>query len=70
MPSEFRQTSIALRGDLARGRRGLLVLAAVVALLVANVFYDYILRTFVWVIAALAVCVARIHGAPRGEAVA
>ena len=46
------------------------LLAAVVALLVANVFYDYILRTFVWVIAALAVCVARIHGAPRGEAVA
>jgi adhesin transport system membrane fusion protein len=34
MPSEFRQTSIALRSDQARGRRGLLVLAVVGALTV------------------------------------
>jgi O-antigen ligase len=37
------------------------LLAAIVALLVANLFYDYILRTFVWVLAALAVSVARLH---------
>jgi len=39
------------------------LLAAVVAVLVANLFYDYILRTFVWVLAALAVSVARHHDA-------
>jgi len=37
------------------------LLAAIVSLLVANLFYDYILRTFVWVLAALAVSVARLH---------
>jgi O-antigen ligase len=37
------------------------LLAAIVAVLVANLFYDYILRTFVWVLAALAVSVARHH---------
>lgn len=42
--------------------------AAVVALLVSNVFYDYILRTFVWVIAGLAVCVARFHDVPTTAA--
>jgi hypothetical protein len=39
------------------------LLSAVVAILVANLFYDYILRTFVWVLAALAVSVARHHDA-------
>ena len=39
------------------------LLAALVALLVANLAYDYILRTFVWVLAALAVSVARHHDA-------
>jgi len=34
--------------------------ASLIAVLVANVFYDYILRTFVWVIAGLAVCGARL----------
>jgi membrane fusion protein (multidrug efflux system) len=34
MPSEFRQTSIALRGDRERGRRALIALAAVAGLLV------------------------------------
>jgi hypothetical protein len=43
------------------------LLAAVVSLLVANIFYDYILRTFVWVIAALAVSVARHHDAGLRE---
>jgi len=46
------------------------LLAAVVALLVANLFYDYILRTFVWVIAALAVSLARHHDTPPREVAA
>jgi hypothetical protein len=36
------------------------MLASIVALLVANLFYDYILRTFVWVIVGLALCTARL----------
>jgi O-antigen ligase len=44
------------------------LLASIVALLLANLFYDYITRTFVWVIAALGVCVARWHDAPEAEA--
>lgn len=43
------------------------LLAAVVAVLVANIFYDYILRTFVWVIAALAVSVGRLFESPSEE---
>jgi Flp pilus assembly protein TadB len=35
--------------------------AGVVALLVANVFYDYLLRTFVWVLVGLALCAARLR---------
>lgn len=37
------------------------LLGAVAALLLANVFYDYILRTFIWVVAAFAVCVPRLY---------
>lgn len=44
------------------------LLAAIVSLLVANIFYDYILRTFAWVLAALAVSVARLHDVPGPEA--
>jgi hypothetical protein len=34
--------------------------ASLIALLVANVFYDYITRTFIWVIAGLGVCASRL----------
>ena len=47
------------------------LLASLVALLVANLFYDYILRTFVWVVVGLAVCTARLIAParePRGAA--
>jgi O-antigen ligase len=39
----------------------LALVASLAALLVANLFYDYIARTFVWVIAGLAVCAARLR---------
>jgi hypothetical protein len=47
------------------------LLASVVALLVANLFYDYLLRTFVWVIVGLALSAARLSAParePRGAA--
>jgi O-antigen ligase len=40
--------------------------ASLVALLAANLFYDYIARTFVWVIAGLAVCAARLRESAPG----
>ena len=45
----------------ARAAR-LALFASLVALLAANLFYDYITRTFVWVIAGLGVCAARLVG--------
>lgn len=56
--------------DAQGGALRVALLAALVSLLVANIFYDYILRTFVWVLAALAVCVTRLHDAARPEAAA
>ena len=47
------------------------LLASLVALLVANLFYDYLLRTFVWVIVGLAMCSVRLAARdrePRGAA--
>lgn len=52
--------------DLATYRVALL--ASLASLLVANLFYDYITRTFVWVIAGLAVATVRIAGSPAAEA--
>jgi O-antigen ligase len=49
-------------GDRAAHAARLALFASLVALLVANLFYDYITRTFVWVIAGLAVSAARLAG--------
>ena len=54
--------------DAGGGALRVALLAAIVAVLVANLFYDYILRTFVWVLGALAVSAARLHGEPPREA--
>ena len=48
------------RGDALGETLRVALFSAVISLLVANLFYDYILRTFIWVIAGLAVCVARL----------
>lgn len=37
------------------------LLGALVALLISNLFYDFSLRTFVWVFAGLAIAAARLH---------
>ena len=49
-------------GDRAAHAARLALFASLVALLVANLFYDYITRTFVWVIAGLGVCASRLAG--------
>ena len=49
-------------GDRAARAARLALFASLVALLVANLFYDYITRTFVWVIAGLGVCASRLAG--------
>lgn len=49
----------------ARAAR-LALFASLLALLVANLFYDYITRTFVWVIAGLGVCAARLAARDPG----
>jgi hypothetical protein len=49
-------------GDRAAHAARLALFASLVALLVANLFYDYITRTFVWVLAGLGVCAARLVG--------
>lgn len=58
----------------SRGRAGeasantlrVALLASLVALLVANLFYDYLLRTFVWVLVGLAMCAVRLDTPGRG----
>lgn len=61
------------RPEVCAGRPGLRaalagLLGAVVAMNVANFFYDYYLRTFIWVIAALAIAAARVaEGRSGGE---
>lgn len=58
-------------GDRETGTLRVALFAGVVALLVANVFYDYLLRTFVWVVVGLALCAARLHppaAEPQGAA--
>jgi O-antigen ligase len=46
------------------------LLASVTALLISNVFYDYILRTFVWVLVGLALCTVRLTARARADAAA
>ena len=55
--------------DRAARAAHLALFASLVALLVANLFYDYITRTFVWVIAGLAVAAARLADGPFRRAV-
>ena len=57
--------------DPQAGAMRVAMLASLVALLVANLFYDYLLRTFVWVLVGLAMCTVRLTAAarePRGTA--
>ena len=58
-------------GDAQANALRVALLASLVALLVANLFYDYLLRTFVWVIVGLAMCLVRLTARdrePRGAA--
>jgi hypothetical protein len=57
-------------GDRQANTLHVALLASVVALLVANLFYDYLLRTFVWVVVGLAVCAARLTTPAREQRVA
>jgi membrane fusion protein (multidrug efflux system) len=59
MPSEFRQTSIALRGDRERGRRALIALAAIPGLLVLAGLWLALARVPVYAVSQLARLEAR-----------
>ena len=58
-------------GDAQANALRVALLASLVALLVANLFYDYLLRTFVWVLVGLAMCSVHLVAGgrePRGAA--
>ena len=52
-------------GDSQADALRLALFASLVALLVANLFYDYLLRTFVWVLVGLAMCTLRLTALER-----